>query len=62
MAVSILEHAGGKENIRFVTHCMTRLRLELNSWKKADIEKIKEVPGVIGVHEDKTLHIIIGPG
>nr|WP_231584200.1 PTS transporter subunit EIIB [Domibacillus indicus] len=26
MAVSILEHAGEKENIRSITYCMTRLR------------------------------------
>ncbi|WP_046180088.1 PTS transporter subunit EIIC [Domibacillus tundrae] len=62
MAISILKHAGGKENIRLVTHCMTRLRLDLRDWNKADTEKIKEVPGVMGIHEDETLHIIIGPG
>lgn len=62
MAVSILEHAGGPENIRRVTYCMTRLRLDLFDWEKADIREIKKVSGVRGVHEDETLNVVIGPG
>lgn len=44
----ILVHVGGKENISFVTHCMTRLRMNLKDQGKVDQEKIKKVKGVIG--------------
>lgn len=62
MAASILKHAGGKENILRITHCMTRLRLDLLDWDKADIHKIKQVPGVMGILKEDVLHVVIGPG
>lgn len=44
----ILVHVGGKENISFVTHCMTRLRMNLKDQAKVDQEKIKKIKGVLG--------------
>ncbi len=44
----ILVHVGGKENISFVTHCMTRLRMNLKDQGKVDQEKIKKVKGMLG--------------
>lgn len=44
----ILVHVGGKENISFVTHCMTRLRMNLKDQGKVNQEKIKKVKGVLG--------------
>lgn len=44
----ILEHVGGKENISFVTHCMTRLRMNFKDESKIDAEEIKRIKGVLG--------------
>ena len=44
----ILVHVGGKENISFVAHCMTRLRMNLKDQAKVDQEKIKKIKGVLG--------------
>lgn len=40
-ATHLLEYVGGKENIRAVTHCVTRMRFVLVDEKKADIKKSK---------------------
>ena len=45
----IVEYVGGVENIKTITHCVTRLRLYLNDRNKAEDEKIKNLPGVLGV-------------
>ena len=37
----IVEYVGGVENIKTITHCVTRLRLYLNDRNKAEDEKIK---------------------
>ncbi|MBW8351486.1 PTS transporter subunit EIIC [Bacillus sp. IITD106] len=62
MANDILAQVGGKENILSVAHCMTRLRLSLKDDSKANIAGIKQVEGVMGVVEDDTLQVVIGPG
>ena len=38
----IVEYVGGVENIKTITHCVTRLRLYLNDRNKAEDEKIKK--------------------
>ena len=43
----ILENVGGKDNIRSVAHCITRLRLKLNDVDKSNTEVIENLPGVI---------------
>ncbi|MFR3430029.1 MAG: PTS transporter subunit EIIB [Holdemanella porci] len=45
----IVEYVGGVENIKTITHCVTRLRLYLNDRNKAEDEKIKNLLGVLGV-------------
>src|SRR5690625_1952203 len=62
MAEGILAHVGGKENLKRITHCMTRLRLALKDDTKADYDQLKQVDGVLGVVADETLQIVIGPG
>jgi PTS system beta-glucosides-specific IIC component len=49
LAQKILEAAGGEDNIAVVNHCATRLRLTLNKPSKETEERIKKVPGVMGL-------------
>ncbi|MCE7791689.1 PTS transporter subunit EIIC [Salipaludibacillus sp. CUR1] len=58
----ILDHTGGKDNIKRVAHCMTRLRLQFHDYEKVNISELKKVEGVMGVVEDETLQVIVGPG
>lgn len=62
LARDILEQVGGKENIHSFTHCMTRVRINLKDTHKADLEQLKQTDGVMGVIEDDTLQIVVGPG
>lgn len=45
----ILQLVGGEENIDQVTHCMTRLRFNLNDNQRADKAALQKTPGVMGV-------------
>lgn len=51
VASDILEHVGGKENIKSLTHCFTRLRFVLKDSKKADKAVVERLEGVIQVVE-----------
>ncbi|RRG90082.1 PTS beta-glucoside transporter subunit IIBCA, partial [Clostridioides difficile] len=52
---------GGKENIKSVAHCVTRLRFTLNDRSIAQTEEIKKLKGVIDVvSNDVAYQIIIG--
>ncbi|MED3647419.1 PTS transporter subunit EIIC [Halalkalibacterium halodurans] len=62
LAKEILEHVGGVENIKRLAHCMTRIRLDLHDDKLVDIAQLKNIDGVMGVVEDDTLQIVVGPG
>ena len=62
MAQDIFANIGGKENIQRLSHCMTRLRLALKDDSKVNIDSLKKVDGVMGVIEDDTLQIVVGPG
>lgn len=58
----ILRAVGGKENILSATHCITRLRFHLVDTKKADIETVKKIDGVVGcVYKAGQFQVIIGP-
>lgn len=48
-AKGILENVGGIENIANMTHCATRLRLNLKDVSKANDEAVKSVDGVVNV-------------
>ena len=45
---ALLRLIGGKENIRAVSHCMTRMRFVLADEKKADTDGIGKLPSVEG--------------
>nr|WP_294492743.1 beta-glucoside-specific PTS transporter subunit IIABC [uncultured Mediterraneibacter sp.] len=47
IARDILEYVGGKENIKDVTHCFTRLRFILKDESKADKQALEQLEGVI---------------
>ncbi|MFF2011840.1 PTS transporter subunit EIIC [Streptomyces sp. NPDC058195] len=61
-AAAILPLVGGAANVESVAHCMTRLRLGLRDRSLADDEALKAVPAVMGVVEDDTYQIVLGPG
>jgi len=48
VAIQILEHIGGEENIKSVEHCATRLRLILKDDSKFDAKAIEAIDGVKG--------------
>lgn len=61
LAESVLRQVGGKENITFFTHCMTRLRFNLKDKSVVDLEEIKKIEGVLGVQwSNEQLQIVIG--
>lgn len=62
LSKKILELVGGKENVISAANCMTRLRIQLKDNTLAQIEQLKNTEGVLGVVEDTTLQIILGPG
>lgn len=62
MAEKILEQLGGASNIVAYTHCMTRLRVTPKDESIVNKAAIKKIDGVVGLVEEETLQIIIGPG
>ncbi|PDA75039.1 permease [Listeria monocytogenes] len=58
----IFIHVGGMENVSRIANCMTRVRLGIVDSDLVNVAGLKKVPGVIGVVEDDTLQIIVGPG
>jgi len=62
LAQSIIEKVGGKENIAQLNHCMTRVRLTLKNENLVQPQDLSQVDGVMGVIEDDTLQIVVGPG
>ena len=62
LSLKILELVGGKGNVVSAANCMTRLRIQLRDNSKAQIAALKATQGVLGVVEDATLQVILGPG
>ncbi len=61
-AAAILPLVGGPDNITSIAHCMTRLRIGLRDRSLVQEEALKAVPAVMGVVEDDTYQIVLGPG
>ncbi|MFB7710689.1 PTS transporter subunit EIIC [Streptomyces sp. NPDC056105] len=61
-AAAILPLVGGASNITSVAHCMTRLRLGLADRALVDEDALKALPDVMGVVDDETYQIVLGPG
>lgn len=49
IAQQIIQHIGGRENVKNVTHCFTRLRFVLKDNHKANKDLIQQLEGVISV-------------
>lgn len=63
VARSILEHIGGKDNIKSMEHCATRLRLILKDKEKIDEKAIEAIDGVKGqFFAAAQYQIILGTG
>lgn len=61
IAADVLEAVGGKSNVSFVTHCMTRLRFTLKDRTVPDTAAVKKINGVLGAQESGgQFQIIIG--
>lgn len=62
-AQEIFQQVGGRENLRRVTHCATRLRLVTADDTRADRKALERIEGVKGVFvSGGQLQVIIGPG
>ncbi|WP_130806621.1 PTS transporter subunit EIIC [Senegalia massiliensis] len=62
LVLKIIELVGGESNIQHATNCMTRLRLKIKDYNKVKMDELKSLDGVMGVVEDETLQIVVGPG
>lgn len=61
LSQDILDLVGGQSNIDQVTHCMTRLRFNLNDDNLANKAQLEKTPGVMGVMKNGgQFQVIIG--
>lgn len=61
LANSVIDLVGGKDNITFFTHCVTRLRFNVKDKSVVKKEQIEEINGVMGCQwSGDQLQIIIG--
>lgn len=62
IANEIYSHVGGPQNIEKLIHCMTRVRMTIRDEALVDIDGLKAIDGVMGVVQEDTLQVIVGPG
>lgn len=62
LSEKLLELLGGKGNVMSNAACMTRLRVGVRDASKVDVAGIKALDGVMGLVEDDTMQIVLGPG
>ena len=63
IASQVIERVGGKDNIKSVAHCATRLRLQLRDESLRQEDAVSEIEGVKGVFMSQTqFQIIFGSG
>ena len=62
MAQTIIELVGGKENIKNLTHCVTRLRFVVKDESKVNADEIKKIENVINVLKSSGQYqVVLGP-
>ena len=60
-ATLLLKYVGGKENVKAITHCVTRMRFVLIDSKKADIKAIENLKSTKGTFtQSGQFQVIIG--
>lgn len=63
LSSQIVDHVGGKNNISFFTHCVTRLRFNIKDKGLVNMGEIEKIEGVVGTQwSGEQLQVIIGPG
>ena len=62
LAKKILALVGGTDNVVSATNCMTRVRFSIKSNDHVQLAELKELEGVLGVVQDDTLQVVVGPG
>ena len=62
LAQKLLDLLGGKDNVLANAACMTRLRVTVKDAGNVDTEGIKALDGVMGLVEDDTMQVVLGPG
>ena len=63
IASQVIENVGGKQNIKSVQHCATRLRLQLKNNDLRNEEAVSDIEGVKGVFLTQSqFQIIFGSG
>lgn len=61
LASSIIQGLGGPENIEYVDHCITRLRVTVSDGACVDAASIEKLDGVVGVRgSGTTQQVVIG--
>ncbi|AVK63022.1 permease [Lactobacillus sp. CBA3606] len=58
----IYDNVGGPQNIAKLIHCMTRVRMTIRDESLVDMDGLKAIKGVMGVVQEDTLQVIVGPG
>lgn len=59
LARIIMQNVGGTENIKALTHCVTRLRFKLKDDKKANTEVLKETEGIVTVIQNSEQYMVV---
>ncbi len=62
LAREIYSAVGGPSNVEKLIHCMTRVRMTIRDYDKVNMEKLKAIDGVLGVVQEDTLQVVVGPG
>ncbi|PPG38084.1 glucose PTS transporter subunit IIA [Pseudoclavibacter sp. RFBA6] len=62
LASELLRLLGGPGNVAGVENCMTRMRVSPVDRDLIDETAIKSLPGVLGVVDDDTYQVVLGPG
>ncbi|QCR19979.1 glucose PTS transporter subunit IIA [Agrococcus sp. SGAir0287] len=62
IAAQLLQHLGGAENVAGVEQCMTRMRVTPVDRARIDESAVRGTDGVLGIVDDETFQIVLGPG